>query len=183
MKNILAIVFVALLLVGCDKSNPTAVNTSAATGDVAFSEASMYKTVTATDSEYESLERDSVAHNSHRHGKMIGTLKWFVGLTDAQVESVKVYGKTLFETLQSIRQQVRDSVITKDEAKILVQAARDQFIASVKMILTADQLAKFEEWIVKFWNKHHHRRHGHHEGEEYDDHGGQNGYDGHGGRH
>lgn len=168
MKNIFAVVVVALLLVGCDKNNP--VDQTASSSEVEFSETSMYKTAVATDEELVRLCADSVAHDSLRHGRMLGSLRWLVGLSDAQVESVKVYGKSLFESLQDIRAQVKDSTITRDEARTLVQAARDQFIASVRSILTEDQITKFEEWIVKFWNKHHHRRghgrggHGGHEG-------------------
>ena len=39
----------------------------------------------------------------------------------------------------------------------LVKAARDQFVASVQSILTTDQLALFDRWVVKFWNKAGHR--------------------------
>ncbi|MEW6061997.1 MAG: hypothetical protein AB1600_08670 [Bacteroidota bacterium] len=171
MKNIFVVVSFALLLVGCDKNNP--VEQTSSTADVEFSETSMYKTAVATDDEYVRLCRDSVAHDSLRHGKMLGTLKWYVGLSDAQVESVKVYGKLLFESIQDIRQQVKDSAITREEARILVQAARDQFVASVKSILTEDQRTKFEEWIVKFWNKHHRRGHERGSRGEHGGHGGR----------
>lgn len=156
MKNIFAVIVAALLLVGCDKNNP--VDQTASSSEVEFSETSMYKTAVAADEELVRLSAGSVVHDSLRHGRMLGSLRWYVGLSDAQVESVKVYGKSLFESLQNIRAQVQDSTITRDEARILVQAARDQFVASVKSILTEDQTTKFEEWIVKFWNKHHHRR-------------------------
>ena len=171
MKNIFAVVFIALLLVGCDKNNP--VDQTATSTEVEFSETSMYKTSVATDKELVRLCADNIAHDSLRHGRMIGSLRRYVGLSDAQVESVKVYGKSLFESLQKIRQQVKDSTITREEARTLVQAARDQFIASVKSILTEDQITKFEDWIVKFWNKHHRRGHGR---------GGRGGHHGPGGR-
>ncbi|MBI2429988.1 MAG: hypothetical protein HYV29_14560 [Ignavibacteriales bacterium] len=171
MKNIFAFIVAALLLVGCDNNSP--VEPTVSSTDIEFSETSMYKTAVATDEELVRLCADSVAHDSLRHGRMLGSLQWYVGLSDAQVESVKVYGKSLFEVLQNIRLQVKDSTITRDEARTLVQAARDQFVASVKSILTEDQITKFEEWIVKFWNKHHRRGHGR---------GGRGGDGGHGGR-
>lgn len=177
MRYIVVGLFFVLMLVGCDR-NANPVTSTETSGDVAFSETSMYKTVIANDSEFVRLRCDSLAHDSLRHGKMLGTIRWFVGLSQAQMESVKVYGKTLFDALQSIRQQVLDSTITKDEARALVIAARAEFIASVESILTEEQIAKFEEWIVRFWNKHHrHRyeyRHGHEFG-EHDDHEGEHG--------
>jgi hypothetical protein len=165
MRNIFVVLFFALMLVGCDRNSSNPVTPTAASDDVAFSETSMYKTVIANDSEFVRLRCDSLAHDSLRHGKMLGTIRWFVRLSEAQMESVKVYGKTLFDALQSIRQQVLDSTITKEEARMLVQTARAQFVSSVESILTEEQIAKFEEWIVKFWNKHHGRGHGRGPGE------------------
>lgn len=160
MKYTLSTLLFMLLLLGCEKNNP--VEGTVASSDVEFSELSMYKTTVATtEQEMTQLRASNMFHDSLRHGKMLGTLRRYVGLTDAQMESVKVYAKTLFDALQSIRQQVHDSTITKEQARVLVQAAREQFITSVKVILTEEQVTKFEEWIVRFWNKHH--KHGHRE--------------------
>lgn len=163
MKNILFVALIVAVLIGCDNSNPAA---ASVTTDAEYSETSMYKTTTASETEAVLLHQQHMFHDSLRHGKMLGTLKRHVQLTEAQFESVKVYGKTLFDELKAIRTQVLDSAIAKEQARELVIAARTQFIESVKSILTEEQIGKFEEWIVRFWNKHHGRPHGrgHHPG-------------------
>lgn len=155
MKNFLAAALFGLLLVGCDKSTPIE---SEANSDALYGEETMYKTTIVSDNELVTMQGNGPAHDSIRHGRMLGTLKRYVGLTDEQFDSVKVYAKTLFESLKEIRVQVHTGVITKEEAKIAVGNARAKFVASVKLILTAEQQTKFNEWIVKFWNRHHHRR-------------------------
>lgn len=177
MKFTLTAVLVTLFIAGCDRNNP--VESSSVPADVEFSELSMYKTTVATtDQEMTQLRESNMFHDSLRHGKMLGTLKRYVGLSEAQMESVKVYAKTLFDALHNIRRQVHDSTITKEQARALVVAARDQFIASVKTILTEEQVAKFDEWIVKFWNKRH--QHGH---RGRGGHGGNGGNGGNGNMH
>lgn len=153
MKNIFAVALFALILIGCDNNNP-ANETSA---DVEYNELSMYKSTVATDGEVTQLKFQNAFHDSLRHGRMLGTLIRHVGLTEEQVVSVKEFGQTMFETLKEIRTQVHDSVITREEARELVIAAREQFVVSVKSILTEEQLVKFDEWILKFWNKRHGR--------------------------
>ncbi len=173
MKHLFALWVFLLMIVGCDRTNPTAAGASSAmisTSDVAFSETSMLKTVVATDSQLVVMEQDSVAHDSLHHGRMLGSLKTFLGLTDAQFDSVKVFGQTLFETLKEIKKLYRADSISEDSAHVLVKIARDQFIASVRSILTAEQSVKFDVWLKEFWDRHH----GEHEGEEHegnDDHG------------
>jgi len=157
MKKIFAVALFALLLVGCDKSNPTD-TTTASSSAVEFSETSMLKmTVLQVDDIIITTTADSVCHDSLRHGRMLNSLNIHLGLTPEQFDSVKVYGITLFNTLKDIRQQVKDSLITKIQARELVKAARDQFIASVQSILTTEQLVKFNKWVVRFWNKAGHR--------------------------
>ncbi|MHB1049396.1 MAG: hypothetical protein ACYC09_04885 [Bacteroidota bacterium] len=163
MKNILFAALAAAVLIGCDNSNPADASMPA---DAEYNETSMYKTTVASQTEAIQLQSKNMFHDSLRHGKMLGTMKRHVQLTEAQFESVKVYGKALFDELKDIRSQVQDSLITKEQARELVIAARAQFIDSVKSILTEEQVAKFEEWIVRFWNKHHGRPpgRGHHQG-------------------
>jgi hypothetical protein len=207
MKNLFVAVFFALLLVGCDKSSPTAATDNStsssavtAANDVAFSEYSMYVSAVTADSLDTLICNDSTAHDSlHHHFRdslrhaddslhhfrdslhivhMFSLLKDSLALTDAQVDSIQVYVQTLFAALDTIHAQVRDSVITRDEALVLVQTARDQFITSVESILTADQLALLDEWMIKFWNHEHQRGHrggGEHGGMHGDDHGGMHG--------
>lgn len=183
MKNLFVAGLFALLLIGCDKSNPSGAAADAASlssaNDVAFSENSMYSAVVASNVEFTMADDDSVICDSlhperdslYHFGRMLGSLKHVTGLTNAQFDSVKIYAQTLFDTLHSIHAQVRDSSITKAEARVLVQAARDQFIASVRSILTADQLVQLDEWALRFWNRHHEhgRGHGHHHGGDGDD--------------
>ncbi|KAB2923479.1 MAG: hypothetical protein F9K22_08895 [Bacteroidetes bacterium] len=153
MKNLLVAALFLLAMTGCDNSGNPVEAPSA--GEAEYSELSMYTTAVATDAEYAVMRADSLAHDSLRHGKMLGTLKRHLGLTDAQVESVKVYGKTLFEKLQGIRLQVRDSVLTKESARSLIQAARDEFIASLTSILTDEQKELLDGWIERFWDRRH----------------------------
>jgi hypothetical protein len=155
MKHILAAAFFALLLVGCDQSNPVENSTG---GEALYSEESMYKMTIMSDTEIERMQGNGPGHDSLRHGRMLGHLKTVVGLTDVQFDSVKVYAQTMFLALNNIRSQVHDSLITREQAKVLVAEVRAQFVASISTILTADQTAKFEEWVTKFWNKPPHRR-------------------------
>jgi len=154
MKNVLAVTLMVIALVGCDQSNPAEATSPT---DVEYSELSMYKTTVAAQNEVEQLRTQNIYHDSLRHGRMLGTLIRYVGLNDTQIESVKVYGSIMFETLKGIRAQVHDSLITREEARNLVNAAREQFIASVRSILSEEQSAKLDEWIVKFWTKQHGR--------------------------
>lgn len=154
MKYALAVTLMLIALVGCEQSNPAEATSPA---DVEYNELSMYKTTVAAQNDVELLQRQNTYHDSLRHGRMLGTLIRYVGLNDAQIESVKVYGGILFETLKGIRAQVHDSLITREEARNLVIAAREQFIASVRSILTEEQSEKLDQWIVKFWNKQHGR--------------------------
>jgi hypothetical protein len=157
MKKIFAVALFALLLVGCDKSNPTD-TTTASSSAVEFSETSMLKmTILQVDDIIITTTADSVCHDSLRHGRMLNSLNIHLGLTPEQFDSVKVYGVTLFNTLKDIRQQVKDTLITKIQARELVKLARHQFIASVQSILTTEQLVKFDRWVVRFWNKDGHR--------------------------
>jgi hypothetical protein len=171
MKNIVAVVLFALVLVGCDKSNPTD-TTAASSSSVAFSETSMLK---AVGDDVVTFGADTVCHDSLRNVRMLDSLNIHLGLSIEQFDSVKVYGATLHAALESIKQQVKDTLITKVQARELVKAARDQFIASIQSILTADQLVKFDAWVLKFWNKAGHRGHGGRGG-----HGGPGGNGGHG---
>jgi hypothetical protein len=155
MKSIFAALMMALLVVGCDNSNPVDERSDS---QAMFGEETMYKTAISTDTELEQMQGNGPGHDSLRHGRMLGHLKMFVGLTDVQFDSVKVYAQTMFVGLNEIRSQVHDSLITREEAKVLVTAVRAQFIASVTAIITADQTAKFEEWVANFWNKPPHRK-------------------------
>ncbi|NUN71177.1 MAG: hypothetical protein HUU02_15860 [Bacteroidetes bacterium] len=150
MKNLLAAALFALILVGCDNSSPVEADQNS---DALYSETSMLKTTQATDDEIRANHGSGPMHDSLRHARMLNHLKTYVGLSDAQFDSVKIYAQTLFAALNDIRTQVKDSTITRDEAKELVVAARAQFVASVTLIITEEQTALFTEWVEKFWNK------------------------------
>lgn len=157
MKQIFAALMVALVLIGCDTTGPSEQSVETA---ALFGEETMYTSAVSTEAELQMMNGNGPAHDSIRHGRMLGHIKMYVGLTDAQFDSVKSYAATMFLTLKDIRKQVHDSLITRDQARELVVAARLQFVTSIKVILTPDQLVKFEEWVTKFWNKHP-RRGGH----------------------
>lgn len=154
MKQIIVAVLFAFVLVGCDNSNPA---DDTANSEAMYGEETMYKTTISTDNEISLMQGNGPGHDSIRHGRMLGHLKRFVGLTDVQFDSVKVYAQTLFVTLKGIHTQFHDSLITREEARELVKAAREQFVVTVKTILTEDQVAKFDEWVTKFWNRPPHR--------------------------
>lgn len=168
MRHTIVAALFALLLVGCDNSNPVETET---TSEAMFGVESMYRVATATDVQYVEIQKNGTGHDSVRHGRMLGHLKTYVGLTDVQFDSVKAYAETMFLTLKDIRTQVHDSLITREEAHALVVAAREQFVASIRLILTDEQLVLFEQWITNFWNKPPHRR----------GHGGRGGHGGPGG--
>jgi hypothetical protein len=84
---------------------------------------------------------------------MLDSLKVYLTLTDEQFALLKAAGTTLFTALEDIRAQVQAKTVTPDSALVLVKAARDQFVASVKIFLTADQLVKFDQWLILYWNK------------------------------
>lgn len=174
MKSILAALMITLLVVGCDQSSPVDSNSDLAQQEATFSELSMYNTTQAP-STVQIITADSGRqfHDSLRNMRMLDSLKAYLSLTDEQFTSVKTYGATLFATLADIRNQVMSKTITREEAKTLVIAARDQFVTSVKSILTADQLTLFTTWLEKHWNKPPHR------GVP----GGRKGHGGPGGRH
>lgn len=150
MKNLLAAALFAVILIGCDNSSPIEADQNS---DAMYSETSMLKTTQATDDELRTNQGNGPAHDSLRHARMLNHLKTYVGLTDEQFDSVHVYARTLFTTLNDIRTQVKDTIITREQAKELVVAARARFIASVTAIVTEEQLTLLTDWVQKFWNK------------------------------
>lgn len=162
MKSILAALMAAFLLIGCDHSNPIDSPSANATQSQAmFSELSMAKTANATLSSDISTFGDDGAQGSHdslRNARMLDSLKKYLSLTDNQFASLNVYGATLFASLGDIRSQVVSHAIARDSARTLVKAARDQFVASVVSILTAEQVTLFEAWLNLYWDKTPHRR-------------------------
>jgi hypothetical protein len=151
MKSIFAALVLALLVVGCDRSGPVDASADQTT-EATFSELSMYKITIETEAvQIISADSGKHQHDSLRNGRMMDSLKTFLKLSDAQFDSVKLYGATLFATLGDIRTQVMTNVITRDSARVFVAEARNTFVLSVKSILSAEQLTLFETWLTRHW--------------------------------
>jgi hypothetical protein len=139
----------------------------------------MYKTTqAATAAEIVCADSGRHLHDSLRNAYMLDSLKAYLTLTDEQFAKVQEFGSTLFSTLADIRSQVQARTIKPDSAMTLVKIARDEFVASVKSILTEEQTTLFDEWLVKHWNKPIHGR----EGKPGRGPGGKGHRGGHGGR-
>lgn len=178
MKKLLAVIAIGIMLAGCSKDNPV---DSGVTGSVQteamFSETSMYNTTLAVSSSGGFLaDTGGCVHDSLRNLHMLDSLKVYLSLTDDQFTSLQSIGTTLFTRLTEIRGMVKDGTISRDSSRTLVKIARDEFVASVKLILTADQITLFDTWITLYWNKPEGGHGGHGGG-----HGGHGG--GHGGGH
>jgi hypothetical protein len=162
MKSILAALMAAFLLIGCDKSNPidSPSSANAAQSLAMFSELSMANTANATlATDISTMSDDGAlcAHDSIRNARMLDSLKAYLSLTDIQFSSLNEYGITLFTSLGEIRSKVVAGAITRDSARTLVKAARDQFVASVISMLTPEQATLFETWLTLYWDKTPHR--------------------------
>jgi len=157
MKHLLAAILALVIVAGCERSGPTDSASSqtsvAAQSTGTFGEVSMYKMTVTSAADIAPAEIEIQAHDSLKNNAMLDSLKVYLALTDEQVTLLKAAGITLFTALEDIRAQVQAKGMTSDSALVLVKAARDQFVASVKTILTADQLVKFEEWLTLYWNK------------------------------
>ena len=157
MKQFLAAVLALVIVAGCERSGPTdsaSSQTSVAAQSIGqFGEVSMYmmtvtSTVDITPAEVEIQPYDSLKNNA-----MLDSLTVYLALTGDQVILLKAAGTTLFTALEDIHAQVTANTLTPDSALVLVKAARDQFVASVKAFLTADQLVRFDQWLILYWNK------------------------------
>ncbi|MDD8017467.1 MAG: hypothetical protein PHP42_03755 [Bacteroidota bacterium] len=178
MKHLFVLLTLVLMFAGCERSNPVQSSASssgvsnAAAMNVPFSEQSMVLTTTVADSEVEHMHGDGPGHDSLRNVRLLDSLKAFLGLTNDQVDSIKVYGSTLLETLKNIRKEYKADSISEDSAHALVKIARNQFIASVRSILTTEQKTKFDQWLSQFWDRHHGEGEGHEGGDDHGNGGG-----------
>ena len=198
MKNIFVVLFFAVMLVGCDRSNPTDSTMSSTGTDVPFSEVSMLKTATVATTLCDSLSLPPAGpvHDSLRNVQLLDSLIKYVSLNSAQTDSVKLYAKTMLDALKALHLQAqnvdhrRDSLrahpggipkdsimLTVDSLQLQVKIIRNQFVASVKSILTPDQVILFDVWITKFWDD------GKHRGGLGGFGGRGDGHEGHGGNH
>jgi hypothetical protein len=159
MKKVRVLLAVVVLIAGCDRSDPITspsaegIDLVSSTIDVPYSEQSMLNGVLITNLRVDGSVADSGCYDSLKHRGMLDSLKEYVLLTDAQVESVNVFAATLKATLDTIRSQAQAGLISRDSARALVKAARDLFIASVRSVLTNDQETLLDAWILKFWER------------------------------
>lgn len=175
MKRLLAFIAITLLLAGCKRdNNPVDSGFDSIQSEAAYSELSMYNTAVAKVTATGTVLADSggCVHDSIRNIRMLDSLKAYLSLSDDQFVQLQQIGTTLFTRLREIRTMVKDSVISRDSAKVLVAEARTAFVTSVNTILTANQQTLFAQWIELYWNK---PRGGH------GGHGGPGGHHGHGG--
>ncbi len=160
MKQLIAVLAFALVLIGCNNSNPID-SSSYDQSEATYSELSMYKTTqAATAAEIVYSGSGKHIHDSLRNAYMLDSLKLYLSLTTEQFTKVQEFGTKLFAALADIRSQVHARTIKPDSAMTLVKIARDEFVASVKSILTEEQVTAFDKWLAKHWNRPLHGREG-----------------------
>ncbi len=96
---------------------------------------------------------DMMANDSLKNAAMLDSLKVYLSLTDIQATSIKALSDSLAVQLKAIRALAMSQKLTPDSVGVLVMAAKTQFIASVKAVLTADQVTLFETWLTLYWEK------------------------------
>ncbi len=185
MKAFLAAILLAVVFAGCSKNNPVSANsdnTTTVQSEAPYSAISMYKTSIAVAAAETGVVSDTgtCPHDSLRNAHMLDSIKAYLSLTDEQFVQLKTLGDTLFAQLKAIRTLEIGKQISRDSAHVLVDQLRAQFLASVKLILTADQITLFETWITLYWDRPRHDGGGH-GGPGGEGHGGPG--MGHGGHH
>ena len=155
MKTIPLVAAVLLLVVGCDRSNPSDQMSDAEM----FSEESMLTYAFASDDDPALQNAGSGMHNGLRHTRMIAHLTRFLELSEDQRESIRQLGEAMFTELSAIRDRVQAGELTREEARPLVQDLREQFMDGVRLLLTPDQQAKLDEWLQLRWERGHRHRH------------------------
>ena len=160
MRKFWPLIIAGLLLVGCDRSNPTSSSIVASEDQtaVAFSELSMVKTtVVGSPALMTAADVTVAAHDSLRNAAMLDSLRAYLVLSDEQFTSVQAYGAVLYASLLDIKSQVDGGTIGRKAAESLVIAARNTFISSVRSILTVEQSALLDAWLGGNWHKIPHR--------------------------
>ena len=155
MNKMFFFVAISLLTIGCKDENLIGINGA---NDDFFSENSMLNSVFTTSSNTSSQTTGNspsvMVHDSTRNHRMWQHLKRYLELTDVQVDSIKIYAGVLKTELIAIRDRVKSGEITREDAKVLVKAARLVFVEDVKSVLTDTQKVKFDRWLVRFWHRH-----------------------------
>lgn len=155
MRVFLLAAAMALLVVGCDKTNPSDQLSDA---DM-FSEESMLNYATASTGDPGLQSINGGMHNGPRQGKMIRHLTRFLELSDEQAETVRQMGDAMFAELSGIRDSVIAGELTREEARPLVESLREQFMDGLRLLLTPTQQDKLDEWMQHKWERGHQRRH------------------------
>jgi hypothetical protein len=151
MKSIFAAILVTVLFVGCSKNDPVSTDsTSSSSGTTTYSAATMYKT--AGDSTT-TADNTVCTHDSLRNVHMLDSIKTYLTLSDEQYTLLQTIGDTLYAQLKAIHTLVKSHSISCDSSRVLVDAARAQFVASVNAILTTDQQTLFTTWLSLYWTK------------------------------
>lgn len=151
MKPIFAAMLIAVLFVGCSKNDPVSSDSSASSSSqAAFSAATMYKT--AGDSTT-TADNTVCTHDSLRNVHMLDSIKTYLTLSDEQYSLLQTIGDTLYAQLKAIHSLVKSHAISCDSSRVLVDAARAQFVASVQAILTTDQQRLFTTWLSLYWSQ------------------------------
>lgn len=151
MKTSLFALFIAISAVACSNM----VGTQEEDNDFLFSQSSMENAVFTTSGN--PFQPGGPRHGNtfdHQRGlNMIVSLDQNLKLSTEQRQQIAAFALTLNQTLMSIRSEVQNGSITREQAKTKIQAARLAFITSVKTVLSDAQKSALEEWLKNHWNK------------------------------
>lgn len=151
MKTSLFAFLLAITAVACSN----VVGTQEEDNDFLFSQASMENAVfTTTGNPFQpGGPRHGNTFDHQRGLNLIVSLDQNLKLSTEQRQQIAAFALTLNQTLMSIRSEVQNGSITREQAKTKIQAARLAFITSVKTVLTDAQKSALEEWLKNHWNK------------------------------
>ncbi len=90
----------------------------------------------------------------HQRGlNMIVSLEQNLKLTPEQRQQIAGFALTMNQSLMSIRSEVQNGSITREQAKSKIQTVRQTFITSVRSILSDAQKKALDEWLKNHWDK------------------------------
>jgi hypothetical protein len=95
----------------------------------------------------------SAPSDSARNVAALDSLKTYLSLSDSQFVLLKAIDDTLTSQLKAIQVRIADRQVTLDSARVLIDNAQAQFVASVKAVLTADQIKLFTTWLTLYPEK------------------------------
>lgn len=133
--------------VGCGtrQSNPLSSGTNGLS-DAALAEAITTVTANSIASEVLALSEETpLAPSPAGERPRLDRLKEALGLTDDQVAQIQQIIEATRQAIQSIRQQVRASTLTRQQAHEQIRALHEQQKAQVEAVLTPEQRQLFAE--------------------------------------